>query len=77
MTKLGHLAACLMLTAAVCFAQGVWHFIHGTVEKVDHATKTVVVKTADGAEHTVKITGETAIKGSKDGLTDSRKARES
>jgi arginine repressor len=68
MTKLGRLAACLMLVALVCSAQDVVHFFHGTITKVDHATKTVVVKTADGTEHTVKITGDTTVKGTKEGF---------
>ena len=35
---------------------------------MDKATKTVVVKTADGTEHTIKVTGDTAYKGTKEGL---------
>ncbi|MFY9733476.1 MAG: hypothetical protein WBQ04_20260 [Candidatus Acidiferrales bacterium] len=68
MTKLGKLAACLMLAAVVCSAQDVVHFIHGTIKHVDRATKTVVVKTADGTEHTVKFTGDTTVKGTKEGF---------
>jgi hypothetical protein len=68
MTKLGRLAACLMLAAVVCSAQDVVHFIHGTIKHVDSATKTVVVKTADGTEHTIKVTGDTAVKGTKEGF---------
>ena len=68
LTKLGRLAACLMLAAVVCSAQDVFGFIHGTVKKVDKATKTVVVKTADGTEHTLKITGDTTVKGAKEGF---------
>ncbi|HTQ61400.1 MAG TPA: hypothetical protein VMI32_14320 [Candidatus Solibacter sp.] len=37
--------------------------IHGTVTKVDAASKTIVVKTADGAEHTVHFVSSTAIHG--------------
>jgi hypothetical protein len=66
--KLGRLAACLVLAATVCAAQDVVSFIHGTVKKVDSATKTVVVKTADGTEHTLKFTGDTTVKGTKDGF---------
>jgi hypothetical protein len=68
MTKLGLLSACFLLVTAVCSAQDVVHFLHGTIEKVDHVTKTVVVKTADGTEHTVKVTGDTTVKGTKDGF---------
>ncbi len=35
----------------------------GTVEKVDKAAKTVVVKTADGAEHTFHLAGRTVVHG--------------
>ena len=68
MTKLGSLVAALMLLAVACFAQDVFHFIHGTVKHVDSATKTIVVKTADGTEHTIKFTGDTTVKGAKDGF---------
>ena len=75
-SKLGRLAACLMLAAVVCAAQDPFHFIHGTVEKVDSATKTVVVKTADGTEHTVKFTVDTTVKGTKDGFDGIKKGTE-
>jgi hypothetical protein len=52
----------------ICVAQDVVSVVHGTVKKVDSATKTVVVKTADGTEHTIKVTGDTAYKGTKEGL---------
>jgi hypothetical protein len=68
MTRLGRLAVCLMLVAVVCSAQDVVHLIHGTIKYVDSATKTVVVKTADGTEHTIKVTGDTVVKGTKDGF---------
>src|SRR5271155_4504823 len=47
-------------------AQDVVSFIHGTVKKVDHATKTIVAKTADGAEHTIKVTDDATVKGTKE-----------
>lgn len=37
--------------------------IHGTVTKVDAAAKTVVVKTADGTEHTLHFIGSTTVNG--------------
>jgi hypothetical protein len=67
MKKLGTLVICTILAAMVC-AQDVVSVVHGTVKKVDKATKTVVVKTADGTEHTIKVTGDTAYKGTKEGL---------
>src|SRR5437879_4060358 len=62
------LAVCLMVAAVVCVAQDVVNVVHGTVTKVDNGTKTVVVKSADGTEHTIKVTGDTAYKGTKEGF---------
>lgn len=68
MGKLARLAACLMVAAVICLAQDVVSFVHGTIKKVDKTTKTVVVKSADGTEHTIKVTGDTTIKGTKEGF---------
>jgi arginine repressor len=68
MKKLGRLAVCMILGAGLCVAQDVVSVVHGTVKKVDHATKTVVVKTDDGTEHTIKLTADTTYKGTKEGL---------
>jgi VCBS repeat-containing protein len=35
-------------------------------KSVDKTTKTMVVKTADGTEHTIKYTDDTTVKGAKD-----------
>ena len=37
--------------------------IHGTVTKVDSTTRTIVVKTAEGVEHTLKVAGKTTVHG--------------
>jgi hypothetical protein len=42
------------------------HFVSGIVKHVDKDTKTMVVKAADGTEHTVKYTDKTTWKGTKD-----------
>jgi len=68
MKKLVPFAICMVFAAATCLAQDLVSIIHGTVKKVDTATKTVVVKTADGTERTIKVTGETTYKGTKEGL---------
>jgi len=68
MKRIGYFLGCIILGAAICMAQDVVSVVHGTIKKVDHATKTVVVKTADGTEHTVKVTGETTYKGTKEGF---------
>ncbi len=42
------------------------HVVSGVVKSVDKASKTVVIKTADGTEHTIKYTDKTTVKGVKD-----------
>ncbi len=37
--------------------------IHGTITKLDSATKTAVVKTEDGTEHTIHFVDKTAVHG--------------
>ncbi len=44
----------------------VFHIVKGVVKSVDKDSKTIVVKTADGTEHTIKYTDSTVVKGSKD-----------
>jgi hypothetical protein len=68
MRKLSYMAVCMSFLAVISMAQDVVSVVHGTVTKVDSATKTVVVKTANGTEHTIKVTGDTTYKGTKDGL---------
>ena len=68
MRNFGHLALCFAVAAFLCVAQDVVSVVHGTVTKVDHATKTVVVKAADGTEHAIKVTGQTTYKGTKEGF---------
>jgi hypothetical protein len=54
-------------------AEDVVHAISGVVKSVDKGTKTVVVKTADGTEHTIKYTDQTVVKGTKDAGKDIEK----
>jgi arginine repressor len=68
MRKLGQLAVGMIFAAGLCAAQDLGSIIHGTIKKVDHSTKTIVVKTADGTEHTVKIAGDDTVKGTKNGF---------
>ncbi len=48
------------------FAEDIAHAVSGVVKSVDKGTKTFVVKTADGTEHTIKWTDNTVVKGAKD-----------
>jgi Cu/Ag efflux protein CusF len=63
---------CLSTFFAVAAWQGVAvgedavHLVSGFVKHVDHDAKTIVVKTADGTEHTIKWTGDTTWEGTKD-----------
>jgi hypothetical protein len=63
-------AVLFVLAAAIAWqgaiAQGLVHDISGVVKKIDKGTKTVVVKAADGTEHTIKYTDKTAVEGTKD-----------
>ena len=68
MKRLGRFAVCVMLGVGLCAAQDLVSIIHGTIKKVDHATKTVVIKTADGTEHTIKVTDDATVKGTKEGF---------
>jgi hypothetical protein len=68
MKKLGYVAVCAMLTMSICAAQDLVNIIHGTIKKVDSTTKTIVVMTADGTEHTIKVTDTATVKGTKDGF---------
>lgn len=47
-------------------AQDVFHVAKGVVKSIDKDSKTMVVKTADGTEHTIKWTDKTTVKGGKD-----------
>jgi hypothetical protein len=49
--------------ATALVAQAVVGAIQGTVKKVDSATKTIVVKAADGTEHTFHFIGRTTVQG--------------
>ena len=61
------LVSALALSASLGFAADeAVHAVDGTVEKVDSGTKTVVVKTADGTEHTFHYVGDVTVDGSKD-----------
>src|SRR5580704_6083678 len=67
MNKLWHLAVCAMLTTQICVAQDL-NIVLGTIVRVDSTTKTIVVKTANGTEHTIRATDAVTVKGTKDGF---------
>ena len=63
-------ASLLVLVLAVAWqgtlAEDVVHAVSGIVKSVDKDTKTMVVKTSDGTEHTIKWTDKTTVTGAKD-----------
>jgi hypothetical protein len=64
----------LAVAGALCVAaDDVVTAVHGTVTKVDSATKTVVVKTADGTEHTMHFVSKTTVHGAEAGAKDTFK----
>jgi hypothetical protein len=57
--------ALLLLSTLGWAANDVVSAVHGTVTKLDSATKTMVVKAKDGSEHTIKFVDKTTIHGVK------------
>jgi hypothetical protein len=65
--RLGSAVALLLSGPALFAAQGVVvRAMEGTVKKVDAATKTVVVRTADATEHTLRVVGRTSVHGTEE-----------
>ncbi len=63
MKTIGSVVLALLLVSAAYAAEDVVSAVHGTIKKVDAATKTVVVKTADGTEHSMHFLDKTAVHG--------------
>ncbi|MGA7415698.1 MAG: hypothetical protein WBW33_34815 [Bryobacteraceae bacterium] len=64
------LAGLFALVAAIgwqsALASDIFKDVKGVVKSIDQGTKTMVVKTADGTEHTIKWTGDTTVEATKD-----------
>jgi hypothetical protein len=56
-------AMVVLVAFSVMAADDVVTAVHGTVTKLDSATKTAVIKTKDGTEETVHFTDKTAVWG--------------
>jgi len=63
MKTIGSLLLALILVATVCAAQDVVTAVHGSIKKIDSTTKTIVVKTADGTEHSLHLVAKTTVHG--------------
>jgi hypothetical protein len=59
----GSVAMALLFVSTAYAAEDVVHAIHGTIEKVDATTKTMVVKTGDGAERSLHFLNQTTVHG--------------
>jgi hypothetical protein len=57
------LALAVLLVFAVRATEEVVSAVHGTITKLDSTSKTFVVKTKDGTEHTVHFADKTAVSG--------------
>lgn len=67
MMKTLALVSAFALSASLSLlAQDVAHAVDGTVKKVDSGTKTFVVETKDGTEHTFHYAGDVTVHGAKD-----------
>jgi hypothetical protein len=53
----------MLLSAFGLAAQDVVSAVHGSITKLDSASKTAVIKTKDGTEHTVKFVDKTTVHG--------------
>jgi hypothetical protein len=70
MIKTLALVSALSLAASLSLAaQDVVHAVDGTVKKVDAGTKTVVIETKDGTEHTFHYAADVTVDGAKDTKT--------
>lgn len=63
MKMIGSVILTLLLVSAALAAEDVVSAVHGTIKKVDSATKTIVVKTADGSEHSLHFLDKTVVHG--------------
>lgn len=63
MKIIGSVVLALLLVSAAFAAEDVVSAVHGTIKKVDAATKTMMVKTADGTEHSLHFLDKTAVHG--------------
>jgi hypothetical protein len=66
MKTLALVGAFALYASLPLIGQDVVHAVDGTVKKVDSATKTVVVETKDGTEHTFHYGGDVTVDGAKD-----------
>lgn len=64
----------LLLLSALGWAQDAVSAVHGTITKLDSATKTAVVRTKDGVEHSIKFVDKTTVHGTEATATGTKDA---
>jgi hypothetical protein len=64
------LASCALFVFSARADEDVVTAVHGVITKTDAASKTVVVKTGEGAEHTIHFVDKTAVHGTEAGAVD-------
>lgn len=63
MKTIQNIILAVLLSSAAYAGEDVVSAVHGTIEKVDSITKTIVVKTADGTEHSMHLTDKAVVHG--------------
>jgi hypothetical protein len=63
MKTIAQVALAVTLVSAAYAVDDVVSAVHGTVDKIDSGTKTVVVKTADGTRHSLHFLDGTTVHG--------------
>ncbi len=63
MKMMGRAVLVLLLVSVAYAAEDVVSAVHGAVKKIDTGAKIVVVKTADGTEHTIHFLDKTTVHG--------------
>lgn len=66
MKAITYVVLTIFLASAAHAADDVVSAVHGTVEKVDSSTKTILVKTADGTKHSFRAVEQTSVHGTAD-----------
>lgn len=65
MRLFGAVALVIMFSSGAFAAEDVVSAVHGTVKKVDAGTKLIIVKTADGIDHSFAFSERTVVHGGK------------
>lgn len=63
MKTIGNVILALALVSSVYAAEDGVIAVHGTIRKIDSATKAVVMKTSDGTEHSLRFLDRTVVHG--------------